>query len=320
MTGVTSSKTVNLGFGYNDGDTEFVKQSPLMVQAFRAYFDPVTSGAQLRDRLILAGESEEIGDEPSEQEEKMEMVDLGLSVKWANKNLGAKTCERPGFYLSWGELNPKIDYLFDRYEFYKKGSRYYQDIGTDISATQYDAAYSHSGGKYRMPTRAEMQELLDRCTITNEIYNGVEGFRVTGPNGNSIFMPASGYKYLEAIKFTTDDSQNKKCGFYWTSETYGSGTSSYAYSLTMGTDGTRTVTNFARASGLIIRPVENQSVVLGDLNHDGSVDITDVVLLVNHILGNTSDSSFSTQDADINKDGDIDINDVVKLVNFILGQ
>ena len=171
-----------------------------------------------------------------------------------------------------------------------------------------------------MPTRAEMQELLDRCTITNEIYNGVEGFRVTGPNGNSIFMPASGYKYLEAIKFTTDDSQNKKCGFYWTSETYGSGTSSYAYSLTMGTDGTRTVTNFARASGLIIRPVENQSAVLGDLNHDGSVDITDVVLLVNHILGNTSDSSFSTQDADINKDGDIDINDVVKLVNFILGQ
>ena len=88
----------------------------------------------------------------------------------------------------------------------------------------------------------------------------------------------------------------------------------------MGTDGTRTVTNFARASGLIIRPVENQSAVLGDLNHDGSVDITDVVLLVNHILGNTSDTSFSTQDADINKDGDIDINDVVKLVNFILGQ
>ena len=320
MTGVTSSKTVNLGFGHNDGDIEFVKKSPLTIQAFRAYFDPVTSGAKARTRLILASESEGVGDDTPEQEEKMELVDLGLSVKWANKNLGAKTCERPGFYLSWGELNPKIDYLFDRYEFYKKGSRYYQDIGTDISATQYDAAYSHSGGKYRMPTRAEMQELLDRCTITNEIYNGVEGFRVTGPNGNSIFMPASGYKYIESIKFTSDDSQNKKCGFYWTSETYGSGTSSYAYSLTMGTDGTRTVTNFARASGLIIRPVENQSAVLGDLNHDGSVDITDVVLLVNHILGNTSDTSFSTQDADINKDGDIDINDVVKLVNFILGQ
>jgi hypothetical protein len=183
-----------LGFGHNDGDIEFVKKSPLTIQAFRAYFDPVTSGAKARTRLILASESEGVGDDTPEQEEKMELVDLGLSVKWANKNLGAKTCERPGFYLSWGELNPKIDYLFDRYEFYKKGSRYYQDIGTDISATQYDAAYSHSGGKYRMPTRAEMQELLDRCTITNEIYNGVEGFRVTGPNGNSIFMPASGYK------------------------------------------------------------------------------------------------------------------------------
>lgn len=318
LTGVTSSKTVNLGFGLNDGDTLFIKKSPLSVQAFRAYFDPVTTGAKTRTRLIIAGESEEIGNDTPEQEEKMELVDLGLSVKWANKNIGAMTVERPGYFLSWGELNPKIDYLFDSYEFYDQSIRSYQNIGTDISATQYDAAYSHLGDKYRMPTKAEMQELIDRCTITNETLNGVDGFRITGPNGNSIFMPASGYKYVEAVKFTSDNSQNKKCGFYWTSEAYNN-SSLYAHSLTMGTDGSRTVTRFRREYGLTIRPVENRSTILGDLNHDGFVNITDVVLLVNYILG-TDEGVVIESEADINGDTSVNITDVVALTNIILGQ
>lgn len=318
LTGVTSSKTVNIGFGHSDGDTEFVRKSPLTVQAFRAYFDPVTTGSKIRTRLILAGESEETGEDTPEQEEKMELVDLGLSVKWANKNLGAKTAERPGYFLSWGEQEPKIDYFFDRYEFYDRSISSYRSIGNDISATRYDAAYSQLGDKFRMPTQAEMQELLDRCTITNESLNGVDGFRVTGPNGNSIFMPASGYKYIEDVLYTSDKTQNKKCGFYWTSTAYNSSSPLYAYSLIMGTDGSRSVTRFGRASGLVIRPVENRSALLGDLNHDGCVDITDVVLLVNYILDNTSSTSFTTQEADINADNNIDISDVVTLVNFIL--
>ena len=82
----------------------------------------------------------------------------------------------------------------------------------------------------------------------------------------------------------------------------------------------RTVTRFDRVSGFVIRPVENRSAVLGYLNHNSNVGITDVVLLVNHILDNTSATSFTTHDTDINKDGDIDINDVVRLVYYILGQ
>ena len=319
LTGVTSSKTVNIGFDHSDGDTELFRKSPLTVQAFRAYFDPVTTGSKIRTRLIIAGESEETGEDTPEQDEKMELVDLGLSVKWANKNLGAKTTERPGYFLSWGEQEPKIDYLFDRYEFYDRSISSYRSIGNDISATQYDAAYSQLGDKYRMPTQAEMQELLDRCTITNESLNGVDGFRVTGPNGNSIFMPASGYKYIEDVLYTSDKTQNKKCGFYWTSTAYNSSSPVYAYSLIMGTDGSRSVTRFGRASGLVIRPVEHRTALLGDLNHDGCVDISDVVLLVNYILDNTSSTSFTTQEADINADGNIDISDVVELVNMILG-
>ncbi len=255
MKGVTSSSTINLGFGHNDGDTLFVKNSPLSVPAFRAYFEPVTSGAQTRARLILAGEKGNVGDDPLEQEESMELVDLGLSVKWANKNLGAKTAERPGQIISWGELTPKSYYSLANYEYYQSYS-YCWDIGSDISGTQYDVAYTQSGGKYRMPTRAEMQELIDRCTITNEIVNGVDGFRVKGPNGNSIFMPASGFKEYYNYVFTSDESQDNKCGFYWTSEPYNSNSSKYAYSLIIGTDGTHSITNSYRCDGLTIRPVE----------------------------------------------------------------
>ncbi|MBR6715092.1 MAG: C10 family peptidase [Prevotella sp.] len=318
MTGVTSSGTVKIGFGHNDGDTLFVKKSPLTVQAFRAYFDPVTTGAQSRNYLILAGESQGESDDPSEQEEKMELVDLGLSVKWASKNLGALTAERPGQMLSWGELAPKNIYYDSKYEYYN--SYYsYQDIGSDISSTQYDAAYSQSGGKYRMPTRAEMQELIDRCTITNEIVNGVDGFRVKGPNGNSIFMPASGYKQYYDYIYASDNSHNNRCGFYWTSEPYGSNTSIYANSLVLGSDGIRKISNSYRYYGLAIRPVENRSIVLGDLNHDGYVNITDVVLLVNYILG-TDEGVVIESEADINGDTSVNITDVVALTNIILGQ
>lgn len=318
LTGVTSSKTVNLGFGLNDGDTLFIKKSPLSVQAFRAYFDPVTTGAQSRAYLILAGESQGVSDDPLEQEEKMELVDLGLSVKWANKNLGALTSERPGQLLSWGELAKKSSYFDDYYEYYN--SYYsYKDIGSDISGTQYDAAYSQSGGRYRLPTRAEMQELIDRCTITNEIKNGVDGFRITGPNGNSIFMPASGYKYYNDYLFASDKSHNNRCGFYWTSEPYGGNTSRYAYSLVLGTDGIRKISNSYRFAGLAIRPVENRSTILGDLNHDGFVNITDVVLLVNYILG-TDEGVVIESEADINGDTIVNITDVVALTNIILGQ
>ena len=311
MLGVTSSGTVKVGFGHNDGDTLFVKKSPLTVQAFRAYFNPVTTGAQSRAYLILAGESQVESDDPLEQEEKMELVDLGLSVKWASKNLGALTAERPGHLLSWGELTPKISYSSYYYS--------YQDTGSDISGTQYDAAYSQLGDRYRMPTRAEMQELIDRCTITNEIVNGVDGFRVTGPNGNSIFMPASGYKRYNDYLFSSDNSQNNRCGFYWTSEPYGYNASSYANSLVLGSDGIRKISNSYRYYGLAIRPVENRSTVLGDLNHDGYVNITDVVLLVNYILG-TDEGVVIESEADINGDTSVNITDVVALTNIILGQ
>ncbi|MBR3950407.1 MAG: hypothetical protein IKJ79_00615 [Bacteroidaceae bacterium] len=111
-----------------------------------------------------------------------EYVDLGLSVKWASCNVGATTPEGYGDYFEWGEIIPMEECAWD-------------DCITlgDISGNpQYDAARAIWGGRWRIPTRTECEELLNNCTWTWSVQNGVNGYKITGPNGNSIFLPAAG--------------------------------------------------------------------------------------------------------------------------------
>ena len=63
----------------------------------------------------------------------------------------------------------------------------------DISGnSQYDAATANWGGSWRMPKSTELKELIDNCTWTWTTQNGVNGYKVIGTNGNSIFLPAAG--------------------------------------------------------------------------------------------------------------------------------
>lgn len=129
-------------------------------------------------------------------------VDLGLSVKWACCNVGANSPEEYGDYFAWGEVSPKSSYTEENYQHWVLG---YDDWGAlyveyvtlkgDISGTQYDAATTNWGGGWRMPNQAEINELCDSCTWEWTTLNGVNGYKVTGPNGNSIFLPAAGYRY-----------------------------------------------------------------------------------------------------------------------------
>ena len=119
-------------------------------------------------------------------------IDLGLSVKWASCNVGATQPWEYGGYYAWGETEEKSDYYQIGYLYYNNGS--YINIGSDISGTQYDVATVKWGGAWRMPTKAEQDELCNKCTCTWTTLNGVNGYRVTGPNGNSIFLPAAGYR------------------------------------------------------------------------------------------------------------------------------
>ena len=111
-------------------------------------------------------------------------IDLGLpsGIKWAATNVGATNPEDYGDYFAWGETTPKGEYTEDNYT--------YSD-NPDILPASADAASVNWGGYWRMPTQAEMQELLDNCTWTWATQNGATiGYLITGTNGNSILLPA----------------------------------------------------------------------------------------------------------------------------------
>lgn len=118
-----------------------------------------------------------------------EKVDLGLTsgTKWANMNVGASIPENYGSYYAWGEVEPKQTYSSGTYSTLANG------IGIlDISATSHDAAYVNMGSDWCMPTEDQMQELVDECDWVWTGINGINGYRVTGSNGNSIFLPSAG--------------------------------------------------------------------------------------------------------------------------------
>ena len=115
-------------------------------------------------------------------------VDLGLpsGTKWATCNVGASTPEEYGNYYAWGETSTKTEYT-------EENSVTYGQQMSDISGNaQYDAATANWGSTWRIPNRAEVEELIDNCTWTWTTQNGVNGIKVTGTNGNSIFLPAAG--------------------------------------------------------------------------------------------------------------------------------
>ena len=138
-----------------------------------------------------------------------EYVDLGLpsGLKWATCKVGAIKPEEYGDYFAWGEVKPKKYYgCWSTYKYYN-GSGYsmtkycnknsYGNNGFTDNKTvldpEDDAATVNWGGSWRMSTDAEMTELREKCTWNWTTQNGVKGYKVVGPNGNSIFLPAAGF-------------------------------------------------------------------------------------------------------------------------------
>lgn len=133
----------------------------------------------------------------TEKVERYRAVDLGLSVKWATCNVGASKPEDYGDYYAWGETTTKSDYSWETYKY-----------RTTLTSSD-DVATVKWGSKWRMPTKEEMKELDEDCTWTWTTQNGVKGMKVTGPNGNSIFLPAAGFRYgTELLSLGLD-------GVYW---------------------------------------------------------------------------------------------------------
>ncbi|MGN1254780.1 MAG: LamG domain-containing protein, partial [Prevotella sp.] len=114
------------------------------------------------------------------------LVDLGLSVKWANVNLGAVNEGDPGTYYTFGGTKP--------YRRIEKHAVYGKDIEV---GSRYDAATNDWGASYRLPSQAECQELIDNCNWTETTRNGVNGWLITskkdGYTDKSIFLPKGGW-------------------------------------------------------------------------------------------------------------------------------
>ena len=141
---------------------------------------------------------------------KFDAVDLGLSVLWADCNVGGDSESPIGGLYGWGDPSGEKtsqnvkDYLDDAGGLYVKTPQ-------NITGTQYDIATAKWGKDWRMPSKENWKELIEKCKWTKEKAFHVDGYRVEGPNGNSIFLPNTGLRYGEAIS-------NTDAGYYWTSE------------------------------------------------------------------------------------------------------
>lgn len=205
-------------------------------------------------------------------------VDLGLSVKWANMNIGAISPEDYGDYFAWGET---VGYKGGKKNFDTSTYKYYMSTtkdkdGFDVETKGYtkyvtksdasevgydgfyddktvldqgdDAAVANWGGTWRMPTEAEQEELRTKCTWTWAYHNGVNGYYVTSKvNGNYIFLPAAGFRDNADLRLAGD------FGDYWSSSlstnysSYGSHWGFWPDCLNYGDD--------SRHSGLCVRAV-----------------------------------------------------------------
>ena len=169
-------------------------------------------------------------------------IDLGLpsGLKWATCNVGATLPEEYGDYFAWGETTTKSSYTSSNYT--------YSSNPTTLPLSA-DAARVNWGGRWRMPIKAEQDELRDtnNCTWEWTSQNGVNGYKVTSKkNGNSIFLPAAGYRYNSYLNDAGSD------GYYWSRSLCMDAVNAYYLYF-----GSRDVdwSNDYRYYGLSVRPV-----------------------------------------------------------------
>lgn len=176
-------------------------------------------------------------------------VNLGLpsGTRWACCNIGASLPTDFGRYFAWGETQAKETFSTDNYQYYANGS--YQNLGADLSGTDYDAAHVDWGGNWTMPNNAQIQELYDNATWTETSLDGVEGYIVEGLREKRIFFPLAGYRTYESFYL------GGQTGFYWSASQYAGGEPSMASRYMINK---HSITGEMREIGLPIRAVDQR--------------------------------------------------------------
>ena len=189
-------------------------------------------------------------------------VDLGLpsGLKWATCNVGASKPEEKGDYFAWGETEPKTTYDWSTYKwcegtsetltkYNSRSHRGYVDEKT-ILEPEDDTASVNMGGKWRMPTIVEVRELLDYCIWSSTTINEVNGYKVEGPNGNSIFFPVTG----GMVGSNNPSAENHLIAFWSSNRSTYYGQDYGAMNLQINTSDVH-ITYSNRYYGLVIRAV-----------------------------------------------------------------
>ncbi|MBO7281335.1 MAG: hypothetical protein J6V00_09275 [Bacteroidaceae bacterium] len=176
-------------------------------------------------------------------QQQNDAIDLGLPsrLKWASCNIGASSPEECGDYFAWGEIDPKSNYSEFNSITHKKRMK------SIIGDGNYDVATAKLGKSWYTPSSADFEELINNCTWEWTTVNDVNGYKVTGPNGNSIFLPATGYRDV------TSYSNDGKSGEYWSSTPHKD--TQYSYYFCYTADGYYTFWN-CRYVGRCVRPVK----------------------------------------------------------------
>ncbi len=219
------------------GSTEVTKDYPLVLNAGYVSTDMKTyefsfsiylklNGAGIYDVVFKNGpiEADDSSADPlglCPDANHPHAIDLGLGVKWACCNVGSSSPVDYGGYYAWGETSTKSNYDWSTYKWCNGSSNSMTKYciksfyGTVDNQTQLelsdDAAHVNWGGSWRMPTIDELSELNNNCTWTGMTIEGVNGYKVTASNGNSIFLPAAGYRSGEGF------FEMGSGGSYWSS-------------------------------------------------------------------------------------------------------
>ncbi len=185
-------------------------------------------------------------------------VDLGLSVKWAECNVGASLPHEYGDFFAWGETSPKssIDYFWETYILcdgtysslnkYNSIAAFGRTDNRNIITKEDDAAYSVMGENWRLPSENEFKELYEKCQWEWSENKGTYGYNIKGPNGNTIFLPLTGC--FVGIHHNLIGS-----GYYW-SNMNSEISPNDAYALTFTQDNIE-IKTVSRKNGLPIRAV-----------------------------------------------------------------
>ena len=255
-------KDISFGFYWDvseDNLNNIVESEALANNAFYANLKGIFAGTTFWYKAFVAFDGKlYFGEKQSSATPIPEgAVELGLSVLWAECNLGANAPEEYGDYYAWGETETKSNYDWSTYKFGTSSSGPFSKYNTissygtvdnkTVLDPEDDVAHVVLGGSWRMPTDAEWTELRTKCTWTWTTENGVNGRRVTGPNGNSIFLPAAGY-WDGANLYNAGP-----IGYYWSSSLR-TNFSHYVWHVRFDSDGVYRY-DYYRYSGLSVRPV-----------------------------------------------------------------